>query len=56
MAFGVFGGIAFLGFIFSFGIRGAGLEAEGWDEEEEGDDDDEEDDDDGVQERRRLLR
>lgn len=38
MAFGVFGGIALLGCLLSFGIRGASLEAEGeneWDEEEE---------------------
>lgn len=34
LAFGVFGGIAFIGFLLSFGIRGAGLEAEGWDEDE----------------------
>ncbi|TKA68123.1 hypothetical protein B0A49_06740 [Cryomyces minteri] len=32
LAFGVFGGIAFLGFLLSFGIRGGQLEAEGWDE------------------------
>ena len=42
LAFGVFGGIAFLGLLLSFGIRGEGLEAEGWDEDsssesEEGD-------------------
>ncbi len=34
LAFGVFGGIAFIGFVMSLGIRGGGLEAEGWDEEE----------------------
>lgn len=32
LAFGVFGGISFLGFLLSFGIRGESLEAEGWDE------------------------
>ncbi|KAK5002399.1 hypothetical protein LTR16_002316 [Cryomyces antarcticus] len=32
LAFGVFGGIAFLGFLLSFGIRGGQLEAQGWDE------------------------
>ncbi|KAK5128680.1 hypothetical protein LTR85_000013 [Meristemomyces frigidus] len=44
LAFGVFGGIAFLGFLLSFGITGKGLEAEGWGDdsgsggdEEEGD-------------------
>lgn len=31
LAFGVFGGIAFLGFLLSFGIRSSDLEAEGWD-------------------------
>ncbi|KAK1079992.1 hypothetical protein LTR33_005925 [Friedmanniomyces endolithicus] len=36
LAFGVFGGVAFLGCLLSFGIRGADLEADGW-EEEEGD-------------------
>ncbi|KAJ9651281.1 hypothetical protein H2198_009435 [Neophaeococcomyces mojaviensis] len=30
LAFGVFGGIAFIGFLLSFGIRSAELEAEGW--------------------------
>ncbi|RMD42555.1 hypothetical protein DV735_g2629, partial [Chaetothyriales sp. CBS 134920] len=30
MAFGVFGGIAFVGFLLSFGIRSCHLEAEGW--------------------------
>ncbi|KAK3629137.1 hypothetical protein LTR56_018258 [Elasticomyces elasticus] len=32
LAFGVFGGIAFLGCLLSFGIRGADLEADGFDE------------------------
>lgn len=31
LAFGVFGGIAFIGFVLSFGIRSSDLEAEGWD-------------------------
>lgn len=34
LAFGIFGGISFLGFLLSFGIRGASLEAEDWDETE----------------------
>ena len=34
LAFGIFGGISFIGFLLSFGIRGENLEAEGWDEEE----------------------
>lgn len=32
MAFGIFGGISFIGFLMSWGIRSAKLEAEGWDE------------------------
>ncbi|EEP78717.1 conserved hypothetical protein [Uncinocarpus reesii 1704] len=40
LAFGVFGGIAFLGFLLSFGIRSRNLEAEGWREPSDGDDDD----------------
>lgn len=44
VAFGVFGGIAFVGFLMTFGIRGANLESEGWDEEEGSEDDDEEED------------
>jgi hypothetical protein len=39
LAFGIFAGVAFIGFILSFGIRGENLEAEGWSEE---DDEDEE--------------
>jgi MFS family permease len=34
LAFGIFGGISFIGFLLSFGIRGAALEAEGFDEHE----------------------
>ncbi|KAF2810482.1 MFS general substrate transporter [Mytilinidion resinicola] len=50
LAFGIFAGVSFVGFLLSFGIRGEGLEAEGWDEEEEGsevhsDDEEEEEDD-----------
>jgi hypothetical protein len=30
LAFGVFGGIAFVGFLMSFGIRSQSLEADGW--------------------------
>lgn len=35
LAWGVFGGIAFLGFIASFGIRGSDLESEEWEEDDE---------------------
>lgn len=44
LAFGVFGGVAFLGFLLSFGIRSPNLEAEGWGEEDE--DSDKSDDED----------
>ena len=38
LAFGLFGGIAFVGFLVSFGIRSRDLEAEGWDEDDSGSD------------------
>lgn len=38
LAFGLFGGVAFLGFALSFGIKSSNLEAAGW--ETDGDDDD----------------
>lgn len=30
LSFGIFGGVAFIGFLMSFGIRAQGLEAQGW--------------------------
>ena len=39
LAWCTFGGIAFLGFVASFGIRGADLESEEWDEETGSEDD-----------------
>ncbi|KAF2712109.1 MFS transporter-like protein [Pleomassaria siparia CBS 279.74] len=42
LAFGIFAGVSFLGFLLSFGIRGEYLEAEGWSESDEEEDDDEE--------------
>jgi len=41
LAFGVFGGITFIGFLLSFGIRGSELESEDF-EDEDSDDDEEE--------------
>ncbi|EFE38319.1 hypothetical protein TRV_06975 [Trichophyton verrucosum HKI 0517] len=35
LAFGVFGGVAFVGFLLSLGIRSRNLEAEGWGEEDD---------------------
>ncbi|MCJ1311267.1 hypothetical protein MMC25_004938 [Agyrium rufum] len=49
LAFGVFGGIAFIGFMLSFGIRGQGLEAEGWDDAEGSEDGEEEEDETDVE-------
>lgn len=49
MAFGVFGGITFVGFLLSFGIRGASLESEGFDEEEGSEADEDADDEDEEQ-------
>ncbi|RFU31157.1 hypothetical protein B7463_g5172, partial [Scytalidium lignicola] len=46
LAWGVFGGIAFLGWIASFGIRGQSLESVDWDEEEGTGDEDEDDEED----------
>ena len=46
LAFGVFGGVTFIGFLTTFGIRDPSLEAEDWDEEDEGSEEEEEDDDD----------
>lgn len=49
LAWGVFGGIAFLGWIASFGIRGEGLESTEWDEENgSGEDEDDDEEDGGV--------
>jgi hypothetical protein len=44
LAFGVFGGIAFLGFLLSFGIRSPNLEDEGWEDEEDESDKSEDED------------
>ncbi|KAJ4297552.1 hypothetical protein N0V90_005444 [Kalmusia sp. IMI 367209] len=46
LAFGIFAGVSFIGFLLSFGIRGGGLEAEGWSDDDEEEEDEEEDDDD----------
>lgn len=43
LAFGVFGAIALIGFMMSFGIRDESLEAEGWDEEEASNNDEDHD-------------
>ncbi|ORX97859.1 major facilitator superfamily domain-containing protein [Clohesyomyces aquaticus] len=41
LAFGIFAGVTFIGFLMSFGIRGEGLEAEGWSESDEEEEDEE---------------
>jgi hypothetical protein len=43
LAFGIFAGISFVGFVLSFGIRGGGLEAEGFSTDDDEDDDDDDD-------------
>ena len=45
LAFGVFGGVAFIGFLLSLGITGSELEAEGWEEDDDEDSNDNDDDD-----------
>lgn len=55
MPFGIFAGIALVGFLLSFGIRGEGLEAEGWSDEEDEEDEEEEVGDD-LNERTGLIR
>ena len=42
LAFGIFAGVSFIGFLLSFGIRSEGLEAEGWSDSEESEDEEEE--------------
>ncbi|CAK1354320.1 putative membrane protein [Cercospora beticola] len=57
MAFGIFGGISFIGVLMSWGIRSASLEADGWDEsttdEEDGGSDEDEDEAASSPQRRR---
>ena len=58
LAFGIFGGVAFIGFLLSFGIRASGLEAEGWSDDENGSDggaDDDEEAEGDMSEDRPLL-
>lgn len=43
LAFGVFGGVSFVGFLLSFGVRSEGLEAEGWVNDDESDKSEDED-------------
>lgn len=52
LAWGVFGGIAFLGWIASFGIRGESLESAEWDEENRSSEDDDDDDDEDQEDAR----
>lgn len=60
LPFGIFAGISLVGFLLSIGIRGEGLEAEGWSDESdsEGEDEDEEAGDAGqtTSERTGLIR
>ncbi|KAF2036066.1 MFS general substrate transporter [Setomelanomma holmii] len=56
LPFGIFAGISLLGFIMSFGIRGEGLEAEGWSDESDESDKDDDEEDIGTNERTGLVR
>lgn len=57
LPFGIFAGISLIGFLLSIGIRGEGLEAEGWSDESDSEDEDEEAGDAGqTSERTGLIR
>lgn len=58
LPFGIFAGIALIGFVLSFGIRGEGLEAEGWSDEDDEDEDEDEEEEIGedMNERTGLIR
>lgn len=62
LAFGVFAGVSFVGFLLGFGIRGNNLEADGWSDEEEDENDQDEEEEVGgheegsAGERARLIR
>lgn len=60
LAFGIFAGVSFIGFLLSFGIRGSGLEADGWSDEEDEEEDEEEEiegqGEDNANERTGLIR
>ncbi|KAF2741187.1 MFS transporter-like protein [Polyplosphaeria fusca] len=57
LAFGIFAGISFLGFLMSFGIRGEGLEAEGWSDDDSAEDEESDaGDEQSTDERTGLLR
>jgi hypothetical protein len=55
LPFGIFAGISLLGFLMSFGIRGAGLEDDDWSDESE-EEDEEEDVGESSSERTGLIR
>lgn len=50
--------MAFIGFLLSFGIRGSGLEADGWSSEDEDEDEEEDigDEEEHTNERTGLIR
>jgi hypothetical protein len=56
LPFGIFAGIALIGFILSFGIRGEGLEAEGWSDEDNEEEDEEDEIGEDTNERTGLIR
>lgn len=58
LAFGIFAGVAFIGFLLSFGIRGSNLEADGWSSSDEDEDEEEDigDEEERANERTGLMR
>lgn len=55
LPFGIFAGASLIGFLLSIGIRGEGLEAEGWSDESDSDNEDEEAAGQGADERASML-
>ena len=55
VAFGLFGGIALVGFLLSFGIRSEELEAEEWDEGSEDDESEQDEEQNGGSSSSPLL-
>lgn len=48
LPFGIFAGVAFIGFLLCFGIKGGNLEAEGWSGEEESECESDEDEEERI--------
>lgn len=55
MAFGIFAGVTFVGFLLSFGIRSDSLEADGWESSDEDEEEEAGDDGEDADERTLLM-